>query len=141
LTHLDTADDVDKRGEWGKGLIQRWKRLIFPLLPSFQLFLTYHSYGQFILYPWGYTNKGVPSNYRQLHSLAKVGAQQMRGAGNKQYTIGSAAKVLYPAAGEATFPLCQEAATFSSQSGNKTLGFMGKGNYAGKYLTPLVEKS
>ncbi len=66
-----------------------------------QLFLTFHSYGQFILYPWGHTNQGVPPNYRDLHSLGEVAGDAMTRAsdrGNK-YIVGSAAQVLYPAAG------------------------------------------
>ncbi len=60
-----------------------------------QLFLTFHSYGQYILYPWGYTDRGVPPNHRALHELA----QEMNRNMQADYTIGSAAKVLYPAAG------------------------------------------
>jgi hypothetical protein len=63
------------------------------------MYLTYHSYGQFILYPWGYTNRGVPPNYQELHSMAKLSADAMRAHSGHKYTIGSAAKVLYPAAG------------------------------------------
>ncbi len=61
-----------------------------------QLFLTFHSYGQYILYPWGYTDAGYPPNRKDLHSLALKMNEAMRA----DYTIGSAAKVLYPAAGK-----------------------------------------
>ena len=68
---------------------------------SFQLYMTFHSYGQYILYPWGYTDEGVPPNYRNLRSLAEVGAAAFRReSGGHRYTMGSAAQVLYPAAGE-----------------------------------------
>lgn len=63
------------------------------------MYLTYHSYGQYILYPWGYTDAGVPPNYQSLNSLADVAANKMHQKTNHGYTIGSAAQVLYPAAG------------------------------------------
>ena len=67
------------------------------------MYLTFHSYGQFILYPWGYTDEGVPPNYRDLNSLARVGADAMKRKSGHDYTLGSAAQVLYPAAGKRIF--------------------------------------
>lgn len=42
---------------------------------NFTAYLTYHSYGQYLLYPWGYDN-AVPPDHEQLNavgnSMAKV---------------------------------------------------------------------
>ena len=59
-----------------------------------QLYLTFHSYGQMFLYPWGY-DRLDHSQERELDRLGRVGARAM----GRGYTVGSAAKVLYPAAG------------------------------------------
>jgi len=61
---------------------------------SWELYLTFHSYGQMVLYPWGYDRV----NHRgedELRRLGNVGARALK----RGYTVGSAAKVLYPAAG------------------------------------------
>ena len=69
--------------------------LFFP-----QLFVTYHSYGQYILYPWGYDKSKDAPNWRKMHAMAEVAGRAMQDNSGHKYTIGSAAKVLYPAAGE-----------------------------------------
>jgi len=61
---------------------------------KWELYLTFHSYGQMILYPWGYDRKDH-SIESELHRLGNVAARAM----GRGYTVGSAAKVLYPASG------------------------------------------
>jgi len=58
------------------------------------MYLTFHSYGQMILYPWGYDRQDHSDEY-ELERMGKVAARAM----GRGYTVGSAAKVLYPAAG------------------------------------------
>ena len=67
----------------------------------FQLFVTYHSYGQYILYPWGFDKDKNAPNWRKMHAMAEVAGRAMQDHSGHKYTIGAAAKVLYPAAGEA----------------------------------------
>lgn len=63
-----------------------------------KLYLTFHSYGQYLLYPWGYTS-ALPEDADELHALAtRVNAAIAAVAGTR-YTIGSSTNVLYPAAG------------------------------------------
>ena len=63
------------------------------------MYLTYHSYGQYVLYGWGY-DKIDPKNVDDLKQLANVGAKAMKiGDGGNEYTVGGAAKLLEPAAG------------------------------------------
>ena len=64
--------------------------------------MTFHSYGQYILYPWGYDRK-VPPDYKDLDAVGKRMAEAMRVAGgaNSIYTVGNSASTLYAAAGGA----------------------------------------
>ncbi|KAJ9581600.1 hypothetical protein L9F63_023220, partial [Diploptera punctata] len=63
-----------------------------------KLYLTFHSYGNYFLYPWGYTS-ALPSDASTLHSLAQQANQAHVSAGGSSYTIGSSTNVLYAAAG------------------------------------------
>ena len=63
------------------------------------MYLTYHSYGQYVLYGWGY-DEIDPPNVDDLKQLANVGANAMKiGDEGTEYTVGGAAKLLRPAAG------------------------------------------
>ena len=62
--------------------------------------MTYHSYGQYILYPWGYDKEKNAPNWRKMHAMAELAGRAMQGQSGHKYTVGAAAKVLYPAAGE-----------------------------------------
>lgn len=41
---------------------------------NFKLYVSYHSYGQYILYPWGY-DKVVPPDHADLDRVGKQAAQ------------------------------------------------------------------
>merc|ERR1712173_76478 len=58
------------------------------------MYLTFHSYGQMILYPWGY-DRVDHDEEDELNRMGQIAARAMSG----WYRVGSAAKVLYPAAG------------------------------------------
>lgn len=58
------------------------------------MYLTLHSYGQMFLFPWGYDRIDHTREY-ELERMGRLGARAM----GRGYTVGSAAKVLYPAAG------------------------------------------
>ncbi|KAI4456604.1 protease family m14 carboxypeptidase ab [Holotrichia oblita] len=60
--------------------------------------ISYHSYGQYILYPWGYDRK-VPPDWTDLQKVAEQAATAMRQATGQYYTVGAAANTLYPASG------------------------------------------
>lgn len=60
--------------------------------------MTFHSYGQYVLYPWGYAALDA-DDVNDLHSLGQAGADAMRSVSGRAYSVGSAAKMLYPAAG------------------------------------------
>uniref|UniRef100_A0A182WW69 Peptidase M14 domain-containing protein n=1 Tax=Anopheles quadriannulatus TaxID=34691 RepID=A0A182WW69_ANOQN len=62
-------------------------------------FLTFHSYGQYILYPWGY-DRVVPPDHADLKRVGDAAAEQMlQASGGSRYTVGPSGSTLYPAAG------------------------------------------
>ncbi|XP_031621116.1 carboxypeptidase B-like [Contarinia nasturtii] len=66
---------------------------------NFEAFLTFHSYGQWILYPWGYDN-GIPTDDAEELDLAgREASENMKALDGQVYTVGNSADLLYPAAG------------------------------------------
>ncbi|KAG4072020.1 hypothetical protein HA402_010957 [Bradysia odoriphaga] len=63
-----------------------------------KFYLTLHSYGQYLLYPWGYT-ESLPVKWKDIDDVAKAGAKAIRRATGSRYTVGSSTNVLYAAAG------------------------------------------
>lgn len=65
-----------------------------------QAYLSFHSYGQYILYPWGY-DKRLPPDYVDLDNVGRQAATAMKKAGGAAsvYTVGNSATTLYPASG------------------------------------------
>ncbi|XP_062539762.1 carboxypeptidase B-like [Armigeres subalbatus] len=63
-------------------------------------FLTFHSYGQYILYPWGY-DRVVPPDHLDLKAVGDEAAQKMLQTSGSSYTVGPSGNTLYPAAGGA----------------------------------------
>ncbi|XP_049962035.1 carboxypeptidase B-like [Schistocerca serialis cubense] len=63
-----------------------------------KLYLTFHSYGPHILYPWGYTSK-LPDDWKTLDALASKANEAQMAAGGPKYGVGSSTNVLYAAAG------------------------------------------
>lgn len=60
-----------------------------------KMYLTFHSWGQMILYPWGYDRRVVAKDKRDLDRVGRVGARAM----GRKYQVGPAATVNYEAAG------------------------------------------
>lgn len=61
--------------------------------------MTFHSYGQYILYPWGYAKK-VPSDHTEIHRVGQAIATAIKKTTSNEYTVGNSATLLYPAAGK-----------------------------------------
>lgn len=67
---------------------------------TLQAYVTFHSYGQYILTPFGYTRKGpLALDNTELTRVGKLAAASMKTAGGGIYTVGNSAVLLYPAAG------------------------------------------
>nr|XP_027199287.1 carboxypeptidase B-like [Dermatophagoides pteronyssinus] len=62
------------------------------------VYVAVHSYGQYLLYPWGWTDKPTPDNDR-LDSMAKLATEEMAKRYSSKYIYGMSTKVLYAAAG------------------------------------------
>ena len=60
-----------------------------------QVFLSLHSYGQYILIPWGY-EVTYPTDYDEMLALANSFASKFV---QFKYTVGNSAALLYPASG------------------------------------------
>ncbi|XP_053327651.1 carboxypeptidase O-like [Spea bombifrons] len=68
--------------------------LMEPVKSNILSYLTIHSYGQYILLPFGYTYQ--PSeNHAELTKVAETAAAKIKGVHNKIYTVGSSSVVLY----------------------------------------------
>ncbi|KAG7210207.1 hypothetical protein KM043_011761 [Ampulex compressa] len=65
---------------------------------TIKLYLTLHSYGQYILYPWGYTTE-LPENEPELRALAEACAKAIATVRGTKYTYGTSANHLYLASG------------------------------------------
>jgi parallel beta-helix repeat protein len=64
---------------------------------NFQTFVSYHSYGQLILYPWGYTKEPIP-DYCLISSMAQDMAELIEGVHGQEY-VPKQAMDLYPISG------------------------------------------
>lgn len=77
-------------------------RAVRDALKQFQgyvkFYLTLHSYGSLLIYPWGYS-ADLPKNWTQIHNLAQTGADAIRKATGRRYKVGSSTRLLYAAAG------------------------------------------
>lgn len=67
-------------------------------LDEIKLFISFHSYGNYIMYPWGYTSQ-LPYDVEELNSLAVDVEAAIASVAGTRYTIGSPPQVLYAAAG------------------------------------------
>ncbi|KAE8747961.1 hypothetical protein FOCC_FOCC005351 [Frankliniella occidentalis] len=65
---------------------------------SLKSYLSFHSYGQYVLYPWGY-DRFVPPDHQDLQRVGTKMANAMRASSGLSYTVGSSAALLYPASG------------------------------------------
>jgi carboxypeptidase A2 len=75
------------------------RNVMLKLKGSCKFFLTLHSYGHYLLYPWGYTND-LPDNWKDNEEVAQAGAQAMKEATGTEYKVGSTSNTLYLASGE-----------------------------------------
>jgi len=65
---------------------------------TIKLYITCHSYGEYILFPWGFTS-ALPDDYDELQDLGELVANTIHTVAGTTYTVGTSTNVLYPAAG------------------------------------------
>ncbi|XP_068142451.1 carboxypeptidase B1 [Drosophila tropicalis] len=63
-----------------------------------KFYLTLHSYGNYLLYPYGWTS-ALPTTWRDIDAVAQAGADAIKSGTGTKYTVGSSTNVLYAAAG------------------------------------------
>jgi murein tripeptide amidase MpaA len=63
-----------------------------------KLFLTFHSYSQILLLPWGYDNKRS-DDYDELMAVGNKAIKALEAVSGTKYTAGATAEILYAAAG------------------------------------------
>jgi murein tripeptide amidase MpaA len=71
------------------------------LSQDFQALVSYHSYTQLILYPWGYIDEPT-SKDEEMHTLARTMSQLMQAVRGKFYAYGRASSGLYVTNGDTT---------------------------------------
>jgi hypothetical protein len=71
---------------------------IFAKRNQFKLFVTMHSYSQFIFTPWGYDYVDLEDK-QDLMNVAEKGVQALEAVHGTKYKAGSSPELLYPAAG------------------------------------------
>ncbi|XP_064539840.1 carboxypeptidase B1 [Drosophila montana] len=72
--------------------------LIHSLADRGKMYLTVHSYGNYILYPWGYIDE-LPDTWEDLDEVGRAGGDAIEKATGTVYEVGCSTTVLYAAAG------------------------------------------
>ncbi|KAF6804433.1 zinc carboxypeptidase a [Colletotrichum musicola] len=67
-----------------------------------RFYIDFHSYGQYILWPYGYDCNYVAPDDAALRTMAQRGASGIRGVSGTSYTIGNACRALYATTGDST---------------------------------------
>ncbi|KAL3089768.1 hypothetical protein niasHT_020210 [Heterodera trifolii] len=62
-------------------------------------FLTFHSYSQILMYPFGHALRTYPQDVGELSDVALRAAQALQSTYGTKYTVGTGADTLYPASG------------------------------------------
>ncbi|XP_055624852.1 carboxypeptidase B-like [Toxorhynchites rutilus septentrionalis] len=65
---------------------------------SIDFYLSLHSYGRFLLYPWGF-KKDLSRRWKLMDAVARAGSVAMKLKHNANYRVGGAANLLYEASG------------------------------------------
>lgn len=72
--------------------------VVLQYTDQIKLFLAIHSYGNYLLYPWGHTSD-FPEDVNILDALAVEVESAIASVSGTRYTIGSSTNVLYAATG------------------------------------------
>lgn len=63
-----------------------------------KLYVSLHAYGQYLVYPWGYTGNYLPKDWKKLDRLGRIVSAAVKRAGGQPFKVMSAGQ-WYPAAG------------------------------------------
>ncbi|XP_073843658.1 carboxypeptidase B1 [Musca autumnalis] len=95
---LSCSDTFKGKTAFSEPETQLLRDLMLSLTGRAKFYLTLHSYGNYLLYPWGYTS-ALPDNVKDLDEVAQAGAAAIRSSTGTRYSVGSSTNVLYAAAG------------------------------------------
>jgi carboxypeptidase A4 len=70
--------------------------------PGIKLYIDWHSYGQYILTPYGYSCDAVAVSQAKHEELAKRTGDALTAAGGQQWTTGPSCSTLYATSGSST---------------------------------------
>lgn len=69
-----------------------------------RMYISVHSFGDMVLYPWGYNGSpGWISNWQYHHQVGQLWADAIRQATGKNYVVGNIADILGNAFGKLLF--------------------------------------
>ncbi|XP_047992762.1 uncharacterized protein LOC125231359 [Leguminivora glycinivorella] len=74
------------------------QKAILESQAEFKAFLSFHSYGEVIIFPWGYTSDPCPA-YVELLEGGTVMARAIHGVNGRTYKVGSTKDIMYYSAG------------------------------------------
>lgn len=77
---------------------QALREAVLKIADTCKFYLSLHTYGDLLLYPWAWT-KILPSSWEEIDEIARIGANAIRNATGKNYVVGSTSNVLTEAAG------------------------------------------
>lgn len=66
---------------------------VYNNIQDLRVYVSFHSYGQYILSPWGHTTTAAP-NYNHLREIMEASRSRIAAVYGTQYTIGSTAATL-----------------------------------------------
>ena len=69
-----------------------------PIFLIFQSYISFHSYGQKILYPWSYTSAPI-DDWKELQEMGEIMAQEMNRSNGLDFTVGQGARSQYQTIG------------------------------------------
>jgi carboxypeptidase T len=72
------------------------------LRKDFRALISYHSFSQTILYPWGYSDTAASDKDAQLREIGTEMARRIKDVDDRSYELGQAGKLLYVTNGDLT---------------------------------------
>ncbi|XP_068211939.1 carboxypeptidase B-like isoform X2 [Palaemon carinicauda] len=78
---------------------QALRDAMLPLAGKVKAYITFHSYGQYIIYPWGYSTQVTHPQTATMNQAGKVMARKIKRQTGAVYRVGNSAVSYYPAAG------------------------------------------
>ncbi|XP_018335354.1 carboxypeptidase B-like [Agrilus planipennis] len=78
--------------------LQAFRNFSKPLSRRIKLYLSLHSYGNYIIYPFGHRS-AIPKNENELKAVGSIFASSISKRSEERWTVGATADVLYEATG------------------------------------------